>query len=269
MEYKSEYPGVVHFEKKGHVVYLTIDNPKILNALCDETLASLDYLFDVMAQDDDIWGVIITGAGRSFIAGADLSGPKLQVERYGDVYKRRDFRKEVHDIFNKIAEFPHPTIAAINGFALGGGAELALCCDFRIASTKAKIGFPESKLGSFPDYTGPTRALRILGVTATKQMMYTGRHFPAEEAKELGFCSKVVEPDQLIPACEELMAQILDQAPLAVTYSKLMCNRGTEMSETASLEYERMLNIVLSTTEDRAEGLNAFYEKRKPEFKNR
>lgn len=270
MEYKAEYPGIIHFEKKGSVAYLTFDNPKTLNALSVDIFASLNEIFDLMAQDDELRGVILTGAGRSFVAGADLQDPKLKVVDASDMppVLKREQLKYVHDTMNKVANFERPVIAAINGYALGGGAELALCCDFRIASSKAKIGFPETKLGGIPGYTGPSRAVRILGVTAAKEMVFTSKHYTAQEAKELGFVSKVVEPEELMPACEDLMSMIVKQAPYGIKYGKLMCNKAAEMSLDACLEYERMICSVLQSTEDFAEGMRAFREKRAPEFHN-
>lgn len=267
IEYKSEYPGVIHFERKGRVAYLRFDNPKNLNALTADTLDSLDEIFTLLSQDDEIWGVIMTGTGRSFISGADLSGSDMaEFDVTGPIYRRRLFRKHVHDIFNKVAEYPYPVIAAINGYALGGGAELALCCDIRIASSTAKIGFPEPRLGNFPGYEGPTRAMRQMNMSALKEMLFTGKHYLAAEAKELGYCSRVVEPEELMPTCEELMGIIVQQAPIAVQFAKLMCNRGVEMSTESCLEYERLLTSTLTTTEDYTEGMAAFHEKRKPTF---
>lgn len=268
--YLPTYLGAIHFEKKGHVAYLTFDNPKTLNALNLDTFASMNTLFDQMSMDEDIWGVILTGAGRSFVAGADLQDEKMKVSDPANIppLPKREQLLNIHETFNKVARFPRPVIAAINGFALGGGAELALCCDFRIASTKAKIGFPETKLGAMPAYTGPSRAVRILGVTAAKEMIFTSKHYTAEEAKEMGFVSKVVEPDQLMAACEELMGQIIKQAPIAVKYSKIMCNNAAEMSLDVCLEHERLIASVLQTSKDFAEGVTAFKEKRDPVFCN-
>ena len=271
MEYQSEYPGKIHFQKKEHVAYLTFDNPKTLNALSLPMFSSINEIFDQMAQDDEIYGVIITGEGRSFIAGADLSDPSMKVTDPSNItpIARREQLLYIHRTLDKIAEFPHPVIAAINGYALGGGAELALCCDFRIASSKAKVGFPETHLGGFPGYTGPTRAMRILGVTVTKEMIYTGRHFTAQEALERGFVSKVTEPEELMSVCEEFMAQMTKQSPMGIKYGKLMCNRSLEMSPLASMEYERMLVSVVATSGDWAEGMAAFKEKRDPVFPNK
>lgn len=271
MEYKSEYPGVIHFEKKGSVAYLKFDNPKTLNALNPDMFASINELFSQMAEDPEILGVILTGEGRSFVAGADLSDPKMSVSDPSKIppLARREQLRKIHETMNRIADFPRPTIAAVNGFALGGGAELALCCDFRILSTKAKIGFPETHLGAIPGYTGPSRAIRILGIEATKEMIYTAKRYTAEEAKELGFARKVVEPEQLMPAAEELMGMIVRQAPQGVRYGKILCDRSLEMTLQNSLEFERLMMGTLGTTEDFAEAMTAFHEKREPVFVGR
>ncbi len=269
MEYKPEYPGTIHFEKEGHIAILTLDDPKTLNALSLDILGSLNELLDTMAEDEDIRGVIITGAGRSFIAGANLKNGRVTDPSKITAVERREELHYIHKTLNKIADFPRPVIAAINGFALGGGAELSLCCDFRIASSKAKIGFPETKLGGMPGYTGPSRAIRILGVTVAKEMIYTAKNYTAQEAKELGFVSKVVEPEELLPTCKEMLSTIVERAPLAVKYSKIMCNHSQEMSLEVSEEMERLITGILGSTCDWGEGMKAFAEKRSPVFQNK
>lgn len=264
------------FEVKGHVAYITFNNPKTLNALTYGMMADMCDLFDEMQADRNIWGVILTGAGRSFIAGADLkdgdtSSAKLDQEVPEDRFRiedNRDDRIFVHNAYNKIVNFDRPTIAAVNGYALGGGAELALCCDIRIGSTKAKVGFPEAKIGNIPGYTGPSRAIKILGPAFTAEMMMTGYHYPAEEVYHYGFFSKVVEPEELMPEAEKVMDRILHMAPEAVKFSKILVRMNSEMSYSSSLELERLVSAILLETKDMKEGMNAFYEKRPPEFKN-
>ena len=270
MAYKSEYPGIIHFEQKGHVVYLTFDNPARLNALNMDMFHSINEIFDEMEDDEDVWGVVLTGAGRSFISGADLKGDDLiKAETAPCLLDKRKRKMFIHRSLARIANFPRPTIAAINGYALGGGAELALNCDFRIVSTKAKIGFPESKLGNIPGYTGPSRAVKIMGVTSAKEMIFTGAMYSAEEAKDLGFCRIVCEPEELMPTVDKFMGTLMERAPLALKFGKLMCDRATEMSMESPLEYERLVQMLLTATEDNKEGFAAFREKRPPHFINR
>ena len=273
MAYKEKYEGF-DFEKKGHVAYLTMNDPKTLNSFSYNMMHSLNDLLDDMAEDREVWGVILTGAGeRSFCAGANLKGDagKGKAAFMGDfpLESNRDFRVFIHDTFHHLLRFDRPVIAAINGYALGAGAEIAACCDIRIASKNAKIGYPEVNVGGIAAYTGVTRAMRIMSNAAAKEMLFTGRHYPAEEAKELGFVSRVVEQEDLMATAEAIMADIVSKAPIAVKYSKMMCDRCVEMSTEASYEFERALVGITSESEDFVEGMKAFAEKRKPEFKNR
>lgn len=264
MEYKQNYEGV-DFAMKNHVAYITFNNPKTLNALSYGVFMSINEIFETMKKDNDVWGVILTGAGRSFIAGADLSDSRMQNADFsGPVVLREVRRNIIHDSLRHILDFERPTIVAINGYCLGGGAELATCCDFRIASSTAKIGYPEVKLGGIPAYLGVTQAMRVMSPASAKEMLMTGKHYTAEEAKELGFVSKVVEPEKLMAAAEALMADITRNAPLAVKYSKICADRCMEMSLNSSSELECLVAAVLATTKDGKEGKDAFHEKRSP-----
>lgn len=266
MSYKDLYEGIL-FNKRNKIGYITINNPRKLNALSTHVLNSLNEIFEEMAVDREIYGVIITGSGRSFVAGADLSGQESITANTAEGL--RENLKYVDAIFDKIAEFDRPVIAAVNGFAFGGGAELALCCDIRIGSADAKIGFPEVGLGVIPCYGGPTRLPRLISMSNAKELLFTGRHFSAEEAYQKGFFSKIVEPDQLMVEAESMMKTIIERAPIAVKMLKVMINKGVEMSAKSSLEMERMIMGVLSTTEDQEEGMKAFIEKRSPIFNNK
>ena len=263
MEYKKDWTGF-HFEvKEGGYGLITFDDPETLNALSYPLFADFNALMDQLYQDREVLGLILTGAGRSFISGANLKGMTTLVgERY------RDDKKYIHDTFNKLAEYDRPTIAAINGYALGGGAELALNCDIRIASTKAKIGFPEVKLGGMSGYTGPSRAVKLLGPVVAKEMMMTGRNYTAQEAFDFRFVTKVVEPEELMPTAEAMMKEILSRAPIAVKMTKVMVDRAMETSYQSSLELERLIVHLLYTTKDWDEGMKAFAEKRPPAFQN-
>lgn len=272
MAYKDSYEGLL-FEKKGHVAYLTLNDPKTLNALSYTMMHELNDLLDEMAADREVWGLIITGAGdRSFCSGANLKGDagKGRAAFLGQfpLESNRDFRVFIHDTFHHLLRFERPVIAAINGYALGAGAELAACCDIRIASSNAKIGYPEVHVGGIAAYTGVTRAMRIMSNSAAKEMLFTGHHYPAEEAKDLGFVSRVVPQEKLMETADSIMAEIVSQAPIAVKYTKIMCDKCLEMSTESSYEFERALVGITSESQDFVEGMKAFAEKRKPEFKN-
>ena len=262
MEYKKDWTGF-HFEVRDRYGVITFDDPKTLSALSYPLFADFNILMDQLYQDREVLGLILTGAGRSFVSGANLKGMTTRThERY------RDDKKYIHDTMTKLAEYERPTIAAINGYALGGGAELALNCDIRIASTKAKIGFPEVKLGGMPAYTGPSRAVKILGPAVAKEMVLTGRNYTAQEAFDFRFVTKVVEPEALMPTAEAMMKEIVSRAPVAVKMSKIMVDRAMETSYQSTLELERLIIQMLSETEDWDEGMKAFAEKRDPVFHN-
>jgi len=269
MAYKDSYIGV-DFELKDHVARITFDNPKTLNALSYDVFLSINEIFDTMSMDDDVWGVILTGAGRSFVAGADLSDKRMQSADFAGPNSLHKVRKHIiHDCMKRILNFERPVLAAINGYCLGGGAELASCCDFRIASSKAKIGYPEVVLGGIPAYLGVTQAMRIMPPAAAKEMLMTGRHYTAQEAKELGFLTKVVEPEELMDVCEAYMHDIVKNAPLAVKFCKICADRSVEMSLESAFEMECLVAALLAGTEDGKEGKAAFHEKREPDWKSR
>jgi len=273
MAYKEEYQDLI-FEKKGHVGYIYMNDPKTLNAFSYAMFDSLNLLLDDIKADRDVWGIILTGAGeRSFCSGANLKGSagqgKSAFSNYFPLEQNRDFRLYIAYTFNHLKDFERPTIAAINGYALGAGAEIAACCDIRIASSNAKIGYPEVNVGGIAAYTGVTRAARIMNNSACKEMLFTGNKYTAQEALNFGFVSRVTEPEELMPTVEKIMGDICDKAPIAVKYTKIMVDRCLEMSYDASLEFERALVGITSESEDFVEGMKAFAEKRKPEFKNR
>lgn len=266
MEYQESYERII-FEKKNHIGYVTINYPEKLNSLNLSVFRDLNNVFDAMKADKDVWGVILTGTGRAFCAGADQTGMPTIEGNYIEGF-RNQLTENSHYTFKKIAEFPYPVLAAINGYALGGGAELACACDLRIISNVAKVGFPEPNLGGMACYGGPTRLPRLIGMAAAKEMFFTARHFTADEVLRFGFVSKISEPDNLISDAEDIMNNIVSKSPMSIRYLKLMLNRGIEMSTEASLEMEKNMAPITHTCEDRKEGQAAFREKRKPEFKN-
>lgn len=270
MEYKSEYPGVIHFELKDHVAYLKLDNPKTLNALSYDMFMSINEIFDNIAMDDEVWGVIITGEGRSFVAGADLSDKRMQGANFNGVGYQHNVRRHIiHDSMERVVNCEKPVIAAINGYCLGGGAELAACCDFRFADENAKIGYPEVKLGGIPAYLGVTMAMRIMNPASAKEMLFTAKKYTAAEAKELGFISRICPAGTVMDEAEKLMREILKNAPIAVRMCKICADKCLEMSKDAAYETEALITGFVYSTEDYKEGHVAFHEKREPQFKNR
>ena len=201
----------VKAEMDGHVLVVTMNRPKALNALNNQTLDELQAVFDMAAQDAEIYGVIITGEGRGFVAGADI----VQMEPYKSE-QGRDYAGYAQATFNKIEALPKPVIAAVNGFALGGGCELALSCDIRIASEKAVFGQPEVTLGIIPCFGGTQRLPRLIGAGLAKEMIYTGKHIDAQTALSYGLVNKVVPAEELLDAAKALMADILKVSPIAI-----------------------------------------------------
>lgn len=258
-----DYQDII-YEVKDHIAYITVNRPQVLNALRMKTKEEIENAIDIIAADDRIHGVIITGTGRSFISGNDISEIKIDSKGEETVAMSR----QAHKMFDKFEALGKPIIAAINGFALGGGTELALACDIRIASSKAVFGLPEVRLGVAPCYGGTQRLPRLVGTGVAKELLFTGRKVKADEAKDIGLVNKVVEHDELMNEAEALMRLILKNAPIAVKSCKYMVNKGMEMSLADGLVYEAEVNGMLAETEDAKEGVKAFFEKREPVFKN-
>jgi enoyl-CoA hydratase len=209
--------------------------------------------------------VVLTGSGeRAFCAGADIK------ERAGSQMPLPEYhlkQKATHDLFRAIETFEKPVIAAINGVALGGGLELALCADIRIAASHAKLGLPEAKIGALPAAGGTQRLPRLVGVGWAKQLMFTCDHISAEQALAIGLVTQVTPPDQLLPAALAMAARIAANAPLSVRFIKQAIDRGLQVGIEAGLEYERYAAAIVVSSADRTEGMRAFVEKRQPQFK--
>ena len=236
---------------------VTIDRPDALNALNDEVLAGLEGAFHALGVERSIRAVILTGTGRSFAAGADVKAMAGFTPLEARAFAQRGQR-----VFNLIEDFPHPVIAAVNGYALGGGCELAMACDLRIASDQAKVGQPEVKLGIMPGFGGTQRLARILGRSAAKYLLFTAETLPAARALELGFFNEVVAPDQLLPRCREIARIIATRAPIAVSYCKAAVNLGTDTTLGHGLSHEAELFAQTFATADQKAGMRAFIEKR-------
>ena len=248
----------------GGVAELTLDRPQVLNALNEETIRELETAFRALDRDDAVRIVLLSGGESAFSAGADIP----EVHRL-DAGTAQAFSRRGHAVLNRIEDGSKPVLAAVRGFCLGGGCELALACHLRIAATDARIGLPEVKLGIIPGYGGTQRLARVVGRPAALELLLCGRTMNAEEALQAGLVSRVVPPDQLLPTCRKLASRIAAQAPLAVRYCFEAVNRGYELPLRAGLALETALFALASGTEDMKEGTRAFMEKRKARFKGR
>lgn len=256
----------VLFEISDRVALVTINRPDKLNALNRETLTTLDGVIDEIGRRvEEIRAVIITGAGeKAFVAGADIS------EITGlDAARAAEFAANGQRIFRNIEKLPVPVIAAVNGFALGGGCELAIACHLRIASANAKFGLPEVNLGILPGYGGTQRLPRLIGLSKALHLTLSGEMLPSETALQYGLVNEVVAPAELMPRAHELAAGLARQAPLAVGNILDVMYRGIDLPIDEGLKIEAEAFARVCNTADMKEGTGAFLEKRKPQFKGR
>ena len=251
-------------EVADRVATLTVNRPDKLNALNDATIAELGTAIDQIRVDDSVAGVLLTGAGRAFVAGADIS----ELSNQSPVLAKARARAG-QDVFRRFETSPKPVIAVVNGFALGGGCELAMACHIRIASEAAKFGQPESKLGLLPGYGGSQRLPRLVGKGRANQLLLTGEMIDAAEAYRIGLVNKVVAPDQLMNEARAMMKTILANGPLAVALCIEAIDRGLQMPLDEGLILEANHFGLLAATEDMREGTRAFMEKRAPSFKGK
>ena len=262
MEVRKKMSECVLYERRGPVGYLTINRPKALNALNQEVLLSLESNIQQINEDKNVKVVILTGSGeKSFVAGADIAAMKDM-----NPVEAREFSRLGQRVFRQIETARPIVIAAVNGYALGGGCELAMACDIRIASEKAKMGIPEVTLGVFPSFAGTQRLPRLVGLGYAKEMLATARKVPADEALRIGLVNRVVPAEQLMETCEALAAEICQHSTMAISYGKMSMNMGMEMDMDRALEHEASLFGVTFATEDQKEGMGAFLEKRTPKF---
>ena len=248
-------------EVSDRIATLTVNRPDKLNALNDATIGELGEAIDDVRSRSDVAGLIVTGAGRAFVAGADISELSGQTPTIAKARAQRG-----QEIFRRFATSPKPVIAAVNGFALGGGCELALACHIRIASDKAKFGLPEVKLGTCPGYGGTQRLSRLIGKGRAIQLITTAEMIDAAEAYRIGLVNKVTTVDELIPEATGMMKTILSNGPLAVALCIEAIDHGLEMSLDEGLVLEANHFGLLASTEDMTEGMKAFLEKRAPVF---
>ena len=251
----------VLLEKKGHIAVATINRPKALNALNSEVLEDLNELVDMVNADEDIYALVLTGAGeKAFVAGADIGEMSTLTKAEGEA-----FGKKGNDVFRKLETMPIPTIAAINGFALGGGCELCMSCDIRICSDTAVFGQPETGLGITPGFGGTQRLARLVGPGMAKQLIYAAKNIKADEALRIGLVNTVYPLDELMDAAEKLAATIAKNAPIAVRACKKAINEGLQVDMDQAIVMEEKLFGSCFETADQKEGMGAFLEKRKHE----
>jgi len=256
----AEYKNLL-VEQKDKVLVVTINRERALNALNRETVAELQQLFSFYWTDNSIAAVIVTGAGKAFVAGADITELADLDVRSGTELSARGLY-----LMKTIQNFPRPVIAAINGFALGGGCELAMACDIRLASEKAKLGQPEVNLGIIPGYGGTQRLARLVGRGKAMQLIFTGDMVSAAEAYRIGLVDEVYPPEQLMDRALEMANLIASKGPIAVQLAKECINRGIDINLTGGCDLEKANFGSLCGTGDKNEGMEAFLEKRKPNF---
>ena len=257
--------GFVTLEKREHIGILTISRPEALNALNSQVLADLDETITQVEQDSEIYVVILTGAGRSFVAGADIG----EMKQFSCIDGKR-FATRGGQVFLRLENLSKPVIAAVNGFALGGGCELSMACDIRLASEKAKFGQPEVGLGITPGFCGSQRLPRIVGVSKAMELILTGKVISAAEAKAIGLVSEVYPPEELMGKAVALAEAICANAQIAVCESKCCIRMGMQTDIATGSAFEAEAFGVCCGTEDKNEGMGAFLEKRtEKHFRNR
>jgi len=254
----------VIYEIKDNVAIITINRPDALNALNLDTLKDIEEAVAKAEDDQDVYVLVITGAGRAFVAGADIAQMKEL-----NPNEARAFGRFGSSVFSKIEVMTKPVIAAVNGFALGGGCELAMACDIRIAGTKAKFGQPEVSLGITPGFGGTQRLPRIVGPSKAKELIFTGATINAEEAYKIGLVDQIVPHEDLMSTAMEMAGKIAQNAQIAVRHSKLVVNKGMQCDIQTGIALEVQAFALCFSTEDQKDAMAAFVDKRKIEsFKN-
>ena len=254
----------LNYETKDGIAYVTLDMPDSLNALSCEMLSELLEVCNLLEDDQEVQTVILTGSGRAFAAGADIS---QMVEMTG--LQGQKMMKLGASVMNRIENLSKPVIAAVNGYALGGGCELAMACDIRIVSDKAVFGQPEVNLGIIPGFGGTQRLPRLAGKGMAKYMIMTGEYVDAAEAFRIGLADKIYPDENLIKECEKVALKIMSKAPVAVRAAKRSINKGAMLDMDTAVAFESEACSIPFCSEDRTEGMKAFLEKRKAVFNNK
>ncbi len=253
------------YEKRDGIGFITFNRPKVLNALNRQTTEELDHLLASVRADDEVRVLILTGAGeKAFVAGADIGYLAVQTALGG-----REASLFGQSVFHRLETMGKPSIAALNGFALGGGCELALACTIRLASKTARLGQPEVKLGIIPGYGGSQRLARLCGKGIAHELCLTGEMISADEALRIGLVNHIYEPAELMPAAEAMANKIIANGPIAVRFTMEAIERGIEMPLEEGLLHEATLFGLIAATEDMREGTRAFLEKRAAKFQGK
>jgi len=250
------------YEKDNGIATITLNRPDRLNAINYQLAIEFDGMMAEIEDDPEVRIIILTGAGRGFCAGADIKAMADPNAKPLPIGRRYTF-------FDKLEDLSKPVIAAINGACNGGGLEIALCCDFRIASEEATFGLGEVKLGVIPAGGGTARLPRLIGIGRAKEFLYFGNRVSANEACQIGMINKVVSPAELMPEAKRWAAELVERPPLSLKALKYCVNVGMQMDLSSAIEYEAKQAAILTKTEDVVEGMRAFVEKRKPVFKGR
>lgn len=255
----------VEVQRSAQVALVTVSRPEALNALDEETLSELDEVIGALGADREVGAVVITGGGeKAFVAGADVARFRTM-----DHQAARRFARLGQAVFDRLEALPKPVIAAVNGYALGGGCELALACDLRLASERARFGLPEINLGLIPGWGGTQRLPRLIGPAKAKQMILTGEMVEAAEALRLGLVDAVFPAERLLSEAMSLAGKLAGKARVALGLAKAAIDHGLRAGLGAGLAYEAELFSLVFATQDREEGVAAFLEKRPPRFQGR
>jgi len=257
--------NTITYEKSEGIGIITLNRPKSMNAINGEFISELDKLFDEIIRDDEISAVIITGSKKFFCAGADIK----EISEIRTPMEAHLFVSRVQRLFNKIEKLEKPVIAAVSGLALGGGCELALVCDIRIAAENAIFGQPEIKIGVIPGAGGTQRLPRMVGLGRAKEFLFTGDTIDAHEAYRIGLVNKVIPVESLMAEAKKMALKLANQPPLALRMIKAVINEGINTDIQSALALEARYFEILFSTEDQKEGMEAFIKKRKPIFKGR
>jgi len=252
-------------EKNEGIATITLNRPKYLNALNSQLLKELDHAISAVESDDKIRVAVITGCEKSFAAGADIS----ENEKFSNPLGAHRFLKLVQDVYNRVEDMEKPIIAAVSGFALGGGCELTLACDIRLAAENAVFGLPEVKIGVLPGGGGTQRLSRLIGTGRAKELIYIGDPIDAQEAYRIGLVNKIFPTASLMDETKKMALKLVKRPGAALKFAKLSINGGMNMGLKPALTYESRCEEILFSTEDQREGMRAFIEKRRPVFKNR